>query len=313
MTKFIAELCQNHNGSMSVLEDMINKCAEHGITFAKIQGLYSHELVFREEFEYQSENPFVQFRPFKLEKERLSKLDLTPKNEEKFVSICEKSGIKPMITTFTHEGVRRAEAAGFKNIKIASYDSTNFELISRVLPFAQELYISTGATTSAEIKALISFLALNSALEKTTLLHCKTEYPNELQNVGLGRIQEMRRHGLPVGFSDHSPAILDNGQTNPNRNLASLMAIHLGAAVIERHFTVLPTSETRDGKISASVEDFSELVRFKDLAASERLAQLRDFQFDLDILLSNTSNNFEPSVKEWWNRRYYQGRVRSLD
>lgn len=313
MARMIAELCQNHNGSFSVVKEMIDKCAEQRITFAKIQALYSDELVYRPEFESQTSNPLEMFRPFAKEKQRLSMLDLSPREEEQFVSLCDKAGIKAMITTFTHEGVRRAEGAGFKYVKIASYDSTNFELISRVLPFATELFISTGATTTTEIKALINFLVLNNALKKTTILHCKTEYPNDLNRVNLGRLEYLRQFGLPVGFSDHSPAVLENGDLNPNRNLASLLAIHLGATVIERHFTVLPTNETKDGKISATAEDFEELITFSSSNEDKRISKLQEFEFDLNIVIGNTENGYEPSVAEWLNRRYYQGRVRSAN
>ena len=37
MTKIIAELCQNHNGDIKVLQEMVHVAADAGADFAKIQ------------------------------------------------------------------------------------------------------------------------------------------------------------------------------------------------------------------------------------------------------------------------------------
>ncbi len=52
MTKIIAELCQNHNGDIKVLEDMVHAAAESGADFAKIQSIHSSDLAYRERFEH---------------------------------------------------------------------------------------------------------------------------------------------------------------------------------------------------------------------------------------------------------------------
>ena len=51
MTKIIAELCQNHNGDVNFLKDMIWSAADSGATHAKIQTIFSEDLTFRERFE----------------------------------------------------------------------------------------------------------------------------------------------------------------------------------------------------------------------------------------------------------------------
>ena len=37
MTDIIAELCQNHNGDLKILEEMVHAASESGPKFAKIQ------------------------------------------------------------------------------------------------------------------------------------------------------------------------------------------------------------------------------------------------------------------------------------
>ena len=51
MAKLIAELCQNHNGDINILEEMVAAAAESGADYAKIQSIDSGELTFRDRFE----------------------------------------------------------------------------------------------------------------------------------------------------------------------------------------------------------------------------------------------------------------------
>ena len=61
-------------------------------------------------------------------KKRLRKLDLK-KDYEKFVRICEKASVKPMITCFAREHVGELKDMGFKLVKVASYDCSSFRMI----------------------------------------------------------------------------------------------------------------------------------------------------------------------------------------
>ena len=51
MTKVIAELCQNHNGDMKILEEMVHAAADSGADFAKIQSMLSRNLTHRKRFD----------------------------------------------------------------------------------------------------------------------------------------------------------------------------------------------------------------------------------------------------------------------
>ena len=103
MTKIIAELCQNHNGDMSILKEMVHAAKESGADFAKIQSLLSSDLTHRSRFDLgEEENGITKVikRPFKNEYERLKKLDLDDKQHFEFSDYCKKYKIKPMTTIF---------------------------------------------------------------------------------------------------------------------------------------------------------------------------------------------------------------------
>ena len=131
----IAECCQNHNGDMKILEQMVYKAAESGADYVKIQAIRSSELVFRERFESGVDDKTKQnciIRPFKSEKDRLIKLDLTLDEERYFVDLCKKVGIKSMVTLFSWNGLYESINLGYDAIKVASYDCASFPFIGEI-------------------------------------------------------------------------------------------------------------------------------------------------------------------------------------
>lgn len=301
--KFIAEFCQNHMGDPSVLGLQLEAAQRAGFTHAKIQGLYSHELTYRPQFE----DPAGRlYRPFDAERSRLSKLDLSEDIEAAFVANVIEIGMTPMITVFTHEGCERARRAGFKSIKIASYDCGSLPLIESVLQFADELVVSTGATPWSEVEKTALYLRANSGAVQVSLLHARTLYPMPLSESGLARMLALKSFGLPVGFSDHSPTNLD---TSPL--LASQLAVFLGADVIERHFTVLPRSETKDGPVSVNEVEARNLADFALLEKSAQASIISAVGPEA-LLGAIHTRSLEPTDAELSNAEYYRGRVASI-
>lgn len=306
---FVAELCQNHNGSIDNLLEMASIAHKSGATIAKIQALYSDELVFRTEFENENPSKFGMYRPFEKEIARLKSLDLSESDEKAFVHHCLTIGVIPMITVFTNNGLSRAVKAGFSHFKIASYDSTNLELIGKCLKVAEKVFISTGATTINEVHLLAKFILDSNHSSKVSLLHCKTEYPNKIDSVNMERLRWLKTFGFVTGFSDHSEVFTVNGDRLENRNLAAKVAINFGAEIVEKHFTILGPFESKDGRISATSEDIKEIILFSRFSSEKQKEFLSQNSIEVQKIVG--SKNYEPSTEEWWNRRYYQGRVKS--
>jgi len=298
MSNLIAEFCQNHLGSPEILKQMITEAKKNGATHAKIQGLYSEEITRREEFE----NPTGKlFRPYEKEVERLKKLDLDFETEKWFVNYCKQNSIIPMITVFTHKGVERAKLAGFKSIKIASYDCPSLPLIKSVLDFADEVVISTGATYWHEIVKTVSLIdQFKHSHQKIAFLHARTIYPTPLNKFGLLKMSALSVFGYKIGLSDH---------TKPEETnlIASKVAIILGAEYIERHFTILDRSKTKDGPVSITPKELSELRNFYEKSKKDQLNEIS--VQDLEACL--TCESLEPTKEEIINRSYYRGRVAS--
>lgn len=260
--KFIAEMCQNHNGDMDLLETMVVDAAKNGADICKIQTIEAKHLIYWKEFE--------DFRPYEKEYERLKSLELSIDDEKKFVEICRQNKVEPMTTIFEHRAHKRFNDVGYKLMKISGYS------IQKVLPTLKQfnfehLYISTSSMTYREIEWLTKQLKNNVPYRNYTLLNCTCVYPTPLEKLNLQNIEFYRKHfGIKnVGLSDH---------TNPHKDnlLSSKLAIYQGIDVLERHFTILGKDETRDGKVSITPDMLSELKRFSMLSPKEQYEEINE-------------------------------------
>ena len=261
--KIIAEMCQNHNGDMDLLETMVVEAAKNGADICKIQTIEAKHLIYWKEFE--------DFRPYEKEYERLKSLELSIDDEKKFVAICRQNKVEPMTTIFEHRGFKRFNDVGYKLMKISGYGA------QKVLPTIkhfnfEHLYISTSSMTYREIEWLTKQLKLNLPYRNYTLLNCTCVYPTPLEKLNLQNIEFYRKHfGIKnVGLSDHTNPYEDN-------LLSSKLAIYQGIDVLERHFTILGKDETRDGKVSITPDMLSELKRFSLLAPQDQYNEINEF------------------------------------
>ena len=298
--KFIAELCQNHNGDFDNIIRMTKLCAINGADIIKLQYIKSNSLSFRPKFEIglkKSKKIFIIKRKFLDEYNRLKKLEISDAQLSKFVKLCKKLNVEPCITCFTRGDVNKIKSLGFKTIKIASYDCSSFQLLREVKNKFRNIIVSTGATYDDEIDKTSKILKNKNY----SFLHCVTIYPTPLNQLHLKRINYLKKYTNKVGFSDHS---LGYGS---KRNLASLLAIYHGAKMIERHIRILDKKDTKDGKVSIEPKDIYLIKKFSLLSKKRQKDYLqKNFKYNFNKVIGSKTR--ELSNVELLNRDYYRGR-----
>ena len=120
--------------------------------------------------------------------------------------------------------------------------------------------------------------------------------------MNLERMKYLENFTHNVGLSDHSLA-------NKDGIIASKLAIYLGAKLIERHFTILPENETRDGPVSINEDQLKDLVNYSKLTNAEQEKVITKEYPNWKILLGRSDRNL--SKVELLNRDYYRGRFAS--
>ncbi len=298
---FIAELCQNHNGDIKILEEMVDRAAASGANYCKIQNIFAEDLTYRERFEEglaEKDNIKVIKRPYKSEYNRLKALELDYDIQIKFIEICKKNNVKPLTTCFTTHRAEELSKLNWDVIKVASYDCGSLKMIKKLTQLFSELIISTGASYNSEIEKTSDFL--NSINHKFSLLHCVTIYPTPLESLNLSRLKYLKKFTDNIGYSDHSLVKADN-------LFASKCAIYLGASIIERHFTILKEDQTKDGPVSINPTQLKELVNFSQLEKKDQLNYLnKEFNDWEKVVMGQIDRNLSNS--ELLNRDYYKGR-----
>ena len=103
----------------------------------------------------------------------------------------------------------------------------------------------------AEIEAAIDILiAAGTSREKLIVLHCNTEYPTPMQDVNLRAMLSIKEaFQVQVGYSDHTLGIE-----------IPIAAAALGAACIEKHFTLDRSMEGPDHKASLEPDELKMMV-----------------------------------------------------
>lgn len=301
MAKLIVEVCQNHNGSRETIRAMVRAAAENGADLVKMQSIWSADLTRRERFE---EGTGAIKRPYAAELARLSKLDLSLEDHKFFIDACREYRVIPLTTIFARGRIAEVAALPWPGrwIKVASYDCASYPMLRELSKHFDNFIISTGATFDDEIAKTA---ALMKRLGKHFIfLHCVTSYPNVPEMCNLARMEWLRQFTPEVGWSDHTK-VADAGL------MAAKTAVMLGADYVERHFTILPADQTKDGPVSLTPALLKELCDFRRLSFAEQRAQIEREIPDWQKLKGTPMRELTPV--EILNRDYYRGRFATPD
>jgi len=137
--------------------------------------------------------------------------------------------------------------------KVGSGELTNLPFLAYLAGKGRPLMISTGMSRLSEVAEAVEVIRANGAPPQV-LLHCVSAYPAQVQDCNLRAMSTMRSlFGVPVGWSDHSQGLH-----------VGIAAAALGAAVVEKHFTLdraLPGPDHRASLEPRELRDFVTAVR----------------------------------------------------
>ena len=299
--ELILEFCQNHNGDENILDKMLESAAGLGASIVKLQCAFADDLSFRPIFEEGTPSGILPInkRPYSLEYERMKSLELSFDVLEKFVRRANEFNLTPCITAFNYNNISALVDCGFNTIKIASYDCASDVLLEKCTENFDRLIVSTGATYDFEIENCAHMLSKRGT--NFSLLHCVTLYPTQISDAHISRMSSLRSLCRSVGYSDHY------GRTgSKDVNLLTKVAIHEGAELIERHFTILDTNETKDGPVSIKPADVIDIQAFCKFTHEDQRLHLNEIDPEWEISLGSAKRQL--SIQELANREYYRGR-----
>ena len=139
--------------------------------------------------------------------------------------------------------------------KIASFELVDLPLIRACAATGKPLIMSTGMADLEDIGVAIK-AARDARATEIALLHCTSGYPTPPEDADLRTIPHLAdAFGLVTGLSDHTPGIG-----------AAVAATALGAAVIEKHFTLSRADGGPDAAFSLEPGELAALCAEVDIA-----------------------------------------------
>lgn len=238
----IAEIGNNHNGSVELALEMVDAAHEAGANCVKFQMRNMSSLYRKKSLTKKGEDLGTEYILDLLERFQLSQ------DEHKQVAkYCKERGIIYMCTPWDSDSIVALEALDVPAYKVASADLTNLPLIARLVDTKKPLILSTGMSSVEEIQITTDFL--NSKHADFVLLHCNSTYPAPLHDINLSWIKKLKNIHPLVGYSGHERGIA-----------VTLAAVGLGAKVVERHFTFDRSMEGPDHAASLERVEFKSLV-----------------------------------------------------
>lgn len=254
----IAEIGNNHNGDFDRAIALVDAAVAAGADCAKFQMRKLDEVYRASSLSGKDDDLAVEYTL-----DLLRRFELPTAQQKKIAEYCAAKGIQYLCTPWDASSVAVLEDFGVQAYKVASADLTNLPLLARLAATGKTLIVSTGMSTTEEIKAAAKFLDDRDA--SYVLLHCQSTYPAALHNIHLRFMETLREIHPVVGYSGHERGVA-----------VSTAAVALGAVVIERHITLDREMEGPDHAASLEPEEFKSLVsgiREVEAARGEKRAE----------------------------------------
>ncbi len=252
--KIVAEIGCNHKGSLDIAREMIGVAATFcKADYVKFQKRNNRELLTREQYDAPHPVPANSFGATYGEHREFLELDADQHRQLK--EYCEQMRIGYATSVWDLSSAREIVPIGPDYIKVPSGTNQHYELLGYLCAeFGGEIHVSLGMTTRAEEERLVKFFEDKARNGDVVAYACTSGYPVAFEDLCLLEIKRLwETYGgrvKTIGFSGHHLGIA-----------ADIAAQTLGAAWIERHFTLDRTWKGTDHAASLEPDGIRRIVR----------------------------------------------------
>ena len=246
-TFIIAELSANHNQDIEIAKKTISAIKKSGADCVKLQTYTPDTLTIdskKEDFIIKG-SIWDGKSYYDLYKEAY-----TPWNwHEELFEFAKQEGLICFSSPFDKTAVDLLEKLNTPAYKIASFEITDIPLIEYTASKGKPMIFSTGIASLEDIK-----LALDTCKKvgnsQIILLKCTSSYPAPIEEANLRMIKKYSDDfDVITGLSDHTLGYL-----------CPIVAVSLGARVIEKHFILDRSLGGPDASFSMNPEEFGDMV-----------------------------------------------------
>lgn len=244
----IAEIGVNHNGDMALARRMVDAAKKSGADAVKFQTFTADTLVSEGTLKVRYQQATTE--PEETHYEMIRKLEFLQEDHFPLKKYCEDLGLIFISTPYDLDSAKFLhEELDIDMFKTASADLVDLPLQRYLASTQKAVIVSAGMATLGEVETTTNLYS-EAGNENLTLLHCVSNYPCADESINMNVLLTLRQaFQLPIGYSDHSI-----GQE------AAILAIALGATVLEKHFTLDKDLPGPDHKASSTPREFAILI-----------------------------------------------------
>ena len=244
----VAEMSANHNRDFNQAIRIIEAAKEAGADAIKIQTFTPDTITIN------VQNDFFKIKDtvwngknlYDLYSEASTPWDWQPKLKE----AANELGLGFFSTPFDPSAVDFLEKLNVPAYKVASFELVDLPLLQRIAKTGKPVIMSTGMASLGEIREAVKVFK-ESGGGQIALLKCTSAYPVPPGEMNLRTIPNLAKSfNEPVGLSDHSIGIE-----------ASIVAVALGASIIEKHLTLSRDIKGPDSSFSSEPQELETLVK----------------------------------------------------
>lgn len=242
----IAEMSANHNGSLEKAFAIIDAAKAAGADAVKIQ-TYRPETITLESSaeEFQIRGGLWDGRTLY---ELYQEAHMPWEWHVPLFERAKKAGLTIFSSPFDESAIDLLESLDAPAYKIASFEAIDLALIRRAAKTGKPLIISTGMADATEIGEAIE-AAVSGGCKELAILRCVSGYPALASDYNLATIPDMiSRFDCITGLSDHTMDAT-----------TAIASVALGAAIIEKHFTLDRCGGGPDDSFSIEPNELSAL------------------------------------------------------
>lgn len=251
----IAELSANHGGSIDRAKESIQAAKNAGASAVKIQSYTADTMTIdsdKEDFQI-SEGLWKGYSLYQLYKQAYTPFEW----HEELFKFAKSINITLFSSPFDETAVDLLTKLDTPAFKIASFELTDLPLVQYVAKQKKPVLMSTGMASLEEVAEAVECCKVNGN-SQLLLFHCISSYPASTRDSNLLNIKALKNEfNIEVGLSDHT--------TN---NLASALAISLGAVAIEKHFKLNDEDCGPDSSFSLLPSELESLITECNLVKS---------------------------------------------
>ena len=219
-TYLVAEIGINHNGNVEIAKSLIDVAARHGMDAVKFQKRTPELCVPLDQQGHMRETPwgYITYLAYR------HKVEFGQEEYREIDQYCTQKGIPWFASVWDEPSVDFLEQ--FKPIcyKIPSASLTDHSLLRHVRKTGRPMILSTGMSTMQQIQEAVKVVGE----ENLVITHATSTYPCDPEELNLKMIGTLHdSFSCPIGYSGHEVGLIP-----------SVVAVSLGACMVERHITL---------------------------------------------------------------------------